>query len=47
MEFISTSKEDMDKFYAMVAADAVKEAQKLDAQRYPCTKIFNEVQRLI
>lgn len=47
VEFISLPKEDMDKFYAMVAADAVKEAQKLDAKGIPATKIYNEIQRMI
>ncbi len=47
VEYINLPKEDMDKFYAMVAADAVKEAQKLDAKGIPATKIYNEIQRMI
>jgi len=47
MEYSNLPKEDMDKFYSLVARDAVKEAQKLDAKGIPATKIYTEIQRLI
>jgi TRAP-type transport system periplasmic protein len=47
VEYINLPKEDMDKFYSLVARDAVKEAQKLDAKGIPATKIYNEIQSLI
>ena len=47
VEYIKLPKEDMDKFYSLVARDAAKEAQKLDAKGIPATKIYTEIQRLI
>jgi TRAP-type C4-dicarboxylate transport system substrate-binding protein len=47
VEYIKLPKEDLDKFYSLVARDAVKEAQKLDAKGIPATKIYNELQSLI
>jgi TRAP-type transport system periplasmic protein len=47
VEYINLPKEDMDKFYSLVAKDAVKEAQKLDGKGIPATKIYTEIQNLI
>jgi TRAP-type C4-dicarboxylate transport system substrate-binding protein len=47
VEYIKLPKEDMDKFYSLVAGDAVKEAQKLDGKGIPATKIYAEIQSLI
>jgi TRAP-type C4-dicarboxylate transport system substrate-binding protein len=47
MEYINLPKEDMDKFYELVARDAVKEAKKLDEKGIQATKIYTEIQRLI
>jgi TRAP-type C4-dicarboxylate transport system substrate-binding protein len=47
MEYIKLPKEDMDKFYSLVARDAEKEARKLDAKGVPATKIYTEIQRII
>jgi TRAP-type C4-dicarboxylate transport system substrate-binding protein len=47
MEYINLPKEDIDKFYELVAKDAVKEAKKLDEKGIPATRIYEEVQRLI
>ncbi|HVN96106.1 MAG TPA: TRAP transporter substrate-binding protein DctP [Syntrophorhabdaceae bacterium] len=47
VEFITLPKDELDKFYAPMKAEAIKEAQALDAKGLPGTKILSEAQRLI
>jgi len=47
VEFITPSKEEMDKFYKPLVEFAAIKAKELDGQGLPGTKIWNEAQRLV
>ncbi|GAI79495.1 unnamed protein product, partial [marine sediment metagenome] len=47
VEFIELSPEDLDKFYDIIEASALKQAAELDAKGLPGTEIFKEARRLV